>query len=76
MALRNGVDLKTILSALGHSSTAVTEQVYAFVAREQVAERWGAAAAELRAATENRAAYAAPEPDNVYRYYSDDAISW
>lgn len=48
MALRDGEDLKTISAALGHSSTAVTEQVYAFVSQEQVAERWGAAAARLR----------------------------
>lgn len=57
MALRNGVDLKTISAALGHSTTAVTEQVYAFVAQEQVAERWGAAASALRQRTQ------APEQD-------------
>ncbi len=31
MALRDGEDLKTISSALGHSSTAAIEQIYAFV---------------------------------------------
>ncbi len=36
------------MTLLGHRSTAVTEQVYAFVSQEQVAERWGAAAARLR----------------------------
>ena len=43
MALRDGADLKTISAALGHSSTGVTEKVYAFVAQEAVAAAWGAA---------------------------------
>jgi len=43
MVLRDGANLKTISSALGHSSTAVTEKVYAFVAQEQVAAAWGEA---------------------------------
>ncbi|MDP9315684.1 MAG: hypothetical protein M3R24_33295 [Chloroflexota bacterium] len=49
---------------LGHSSTAVTEQVSAFVSQEQVTEGWRAAAAQHRERGRGRAV-SVPDPGEV-----------